>query len=133
MNFETTEHTALIDITPEVEHEVRDSGVKNGVCIITTRHTSAGIIINENTPGICSDILSLLSKLVPPKEEEIYQHNLIDTNADSHLKAILLGSSEIIPVVDGELRLGAWQRIVFAEMDGPRDKRNVDVTVIKSE
>lgn len=131
MNFETKEHIALIDITSEVKREVKDSGVIKGLCIVTTRHTSAGIIINEYELGICSDILDLLNKLVPP--DEAYQHNRIDTNADSHLKAMLLGSSEVIPIVDGRLQLGAWQSILFAEMDGPRTNRSVDVTVIKSE
>lgn len=130
MNFETKEHIALIDITPEVKREVRESGVTKGLCVVTARHTSAAIIINENEPGILSDILNLLNKLVPP--DETYQHNKIDTNADSHLKSILLGSSEVIPIMDGRLQLGAWQSILFAEMDGPRTNRNVDVTVIKS-
>lgn len=62
---------------------------------------------------------------------EDYEHNKIDNNADAHLKTILLGSSEIIPVADGKLELGAWQSILFAEMDGPRDERRVNITVIK--
>lgn len=131
MNIETEEEIALIDITSKVKREVRESGVIKGLCVVTTRHTSAGIIINENEPGIILDILNLLNKLVP--YEETYEHNNIDTNAASHLKATLLGSSEVIPIVDGRLQLGAWQSILFAEMDGPRTNRTVDVTVIKSE
>lgn len=130
MKLKTNQHIELIDITSEVENEVRDSGVKEGICIITVPHTCAGIIINENETGICSDILNILDKLVPAGEN--YEHNKIDNNADSHLKSILLGSSEILPVVDGKLELGAWQSILFAEMDGPRDERRVNVIVIKN-
>lgn len=130
MKLKTNQHIELIDITSEVENEVRDSGVKEGICIITVPHTCAGIIINENETGICSDILNILDKLVPAGEN--YEHNKIDNNADSHLKSILLGSSEILPVVDGKLELGAWQSVLFAEMDGPRDERRVNVIVIKN-
>jgi secondary thiamine-phosphate synthase enzyme len=119
----------LIDITSEVESEVQSTGIKDGICIITTPHTSAGIIINENETGLCFDILNLLNKLVPP--EENYQHNIIDTNAEAHLKAVLLGSSEVIPVVDGKLEMGRWQSLFFAELDGPR-QRNINVIVIKN-
>jgi len=130
LKLKTNQHIELIDITLEVENEVQASGVKDGVCIITVPHTCAGIIINEKESGICSDILNLLDKLVPAGEN--YDHNKIDNNADAHLKNILLGSNEIIPVVDGKLELGAWQSILFAEMDGPRDERRVNVTVIKN-
>lgn len=129
MKFKTNERIELIDITSKVESEVQDSGVREGICIINTPHTCAGIIINENESGICSDILNLLDKLVPTGE--VYEHNKIDNNAEAHLKTILLGSSEVIQVVEGKLELGAWQSILFAEMDGPRDERRVNVTVIK--
>jgi secondary thiamine-phosphate synthase enzyme len=119
----------LIDITSYVEKEVENSRVREGVCIITTPHTCAGIIINENEPGILLDIVNFLDKLV--HSGEVYEHNKIDNNADAHLKTLLLGSSEVIPVVEGKLELGAWQSIFFAEMDGPRDERRVNVIVIK--
>jgi secondary thiamine-phosphate synthase enzyme len=128
--FKTYKHIELIDITSKIDSEVQASGVKEGVCIITAPHTCAGIIINENESGICSDILNLLDKLVPAGEN--YEHNKIDNNADSHLKSILLRTSEILPVVNGKLELGAWQSVLFAEMDGPRDERRVNVTVIKN-
>lgn len=129
MKFKTNERIELIDITSKVESEVKNSGVREGVCIVTIPHTCAGIIINENESGVRSDILNLLDRLVP--SGGVYEHNKIDRNADAHLKNILLGSSEVIPVIEGELELGAWQRILFAEMDGPRDERCVNVTVIK--
>lgn len=129
MNFKTSERVELIDITCEVENEVKNIGIKEGVCVITIPHTSAGLIINEKEEGLISDILNLLNRLVPPREG--YQHDRFDNNATAHLKAILLKSSLMIPVVDGELKLGPWQSIFFAEMDGSRE-RSVNVIVLKN-
>jgi secondary thiamine-phosphate synthase enzyme len=130
LNIETSKRTELIDITSEVQEEVRISRVQEGLCIISTRHTTAGIIINENENGLKEDILKLLDRLVPPGAG--YRHDRIDNNADSHLKAILIGSSEALPIVQGKLELGTWQSIFFAEMDGPRH-RTVNVTILKIE
>lgn len=130
LNIETSRGIELIDITSEVKEEVRISGVREGVCIISTRHTTAGIIVNENENGLREDILNMLERLVP--QGAGYRHDRIDNNADSHLKAILLGSSEALPIVKGELELGTWQSIFFAEMDGPRN-RAVNLTILKTE
>ncbi|WP_048042998.1 secondary thiamine-phosphate synthase enzyme YjbQ [Methanosarcina mazei] len=130
LNIETSRRIELIDITSEVKEEVRISGVREGVCIISTRHTTAGVIVNENENGLREDILNMLERLVP--QGAGYRHDRIDNNADSHLKAILLGSSEALPIVKGELELGTWQSIFFAEMDGPRN-RAVNLTILKTE
>ncbi|BBL63323.1 secondary thiamine-phosphate synthase enzyme YjbQ [Methanosarcina mazei] len=130
LNIETSRRIELIDITSEVKEEVRISGVREGVCIISTRHTTAGIIVNENENGLREDILNMLERLVP--QGAGYRHDRIDNNADSHLKAILLGSSEALPIIKGELELGTWQSIFFAEMDGPRN-RAVNLTILKTE
>lgn len=130
LNIETSRRIELIDITSEVQEEVRISGVREGVCIISTWHTTTGIIINENENGLREDILNLLDRLVPHGVG--YRHDRIDNNADSHLKAILLGSSEALPIVKGELELGTWQSIFFAEMDGPRH-RAINLTILKTE
>lgn len=92
-------------------------------------HTTSGIIVNENEHGLRADILDMLGSLVP--DDGNYAHNSIDNNADSHLRAVLLGMSETIPIEDGHLILGAWQSIFFVELDGPRN-RNVNVKVIKA-
>lgn len=130
LNIETSRRIELIDITSEVQEKVRISGVQEGVCIISTRHTTAGIIVNENENGLIEDILNLLNRLVP--QGVGYRHDRIDNNADSHLKAILLGSSEALPIVRGKLELGTWQSIFFAEMNGPRH-RAVNLTILKTE
>ena len=130
LKIETSKHIELIDITSEVQEEIMKSEVSEGICIISTRHTTAGIIINENETGLKEDILALLKKLVPT--DAGYMHDRIDNNADSHLRAILLGASEALPISEGKLELGTWQRIFFAEMDGPRI-RTVDITLLRAQ
>ena len=101
--------------------------VSEGICLISTRHTTADVIINENESGLKEDVLDLLNKLVPIGAG--YRHDCIDDNADSHLRAILLVASEALPILEGKLELGTWQRIFFAEMDGPRS-RAVNITLL---
>jgi secondary thiamine-phosphate synthase enzyme len=119
----------LIDITDSVRAAVRDSGVKEGLCAITTRHTTCSIIINENEHGLRTDILGMLDKLIP--QDQNYTHDQIDNNAHAHLRAILLGMSEIIPVEEGYLVLGTWQSIFFVELDGPRN-RTINIKILES-
>ena len=127
LKIETSKRVELVDITSEVQEEVRKSEISSGICLISTRHTTAGIIINENESGLKEDILDLLNKLVPTSAG--YRHDHIDDNADSHLRAVLLGASEALPIQEGKLELGTWQRIFFAEMDGPRN-RTVNITLL---
>ncbi len=129
LKIETSKRIELVDITSQVQEEVSKSEITEGICLISTRHTTAGIIINENESGLKEDILDFLNKLVPAGAG--YRHDRIDNNADSHLKAVLLGASEALPVSAGKLELGTWQRIFFAEMDGPRS-RTVNVTLLKA-
>ncbi|MBU4374244.1 MAG: secondary thiamine-phosphate synthase enzyme YjbQ [Euryarchaeota archaeon] len=129
MDIQTTTHTELIDITDRIRAVVKESGIKDGICVISTRHTTSGIIINENERGLRKDILEMLETLVP--ENKSYAHNQIDNNADSHLRAVLLGNSATIPIEDGHLVLGTWQSIFFVELDGPRN-RNVNIKIIGS-
>ncbi|AYK15630.1 MAG: secondary thiamine-phosphate synthase enzyme YjbQ [Methanosarcina flavescens] len=129
LKIKTSKRVELVDITSEVQEEVRKSEISEGICLISTQHTTAGIIINENETGLKEDILDLLNKLVPAGAG--YRHDRIDDNADSHLRAILLGASESLPVSEGKLKLGTWQRIFFAEMDGPRT-RTVNITLLRA-
>jgi secondary thiamine-phosphate synthase enzyme len=129
LKIETSKRIELVDITSEILKEVRKSEIPKGICLISTRHTTAGIIINENESGLREDILDLLNKLVPAGTG--YRHDRIDNNADSHLRAVLLGASEALPILEGKLELGTWQRIFFAEMDGPRN-RTVDITLLRA-
>jgi secondary thiamine-phosphate synthase enzyme len=129
MDIKTTTQTELIDITDRVRGLVKESGIKDGICIISTPHTTCSIIINENERSLRTDILELLEKLVPRNQN--YAHDRIDNNAHSHLRAILLGMSEIIPIEDGHPVLGTWQSIFFVELDGPR-YRNVKIKIVES-
>lgn len=128
MNIRTNKRIELVDITQDVKSEVHKSGIVNGICVVSTSHTTTAIILNENETGLRHDILDFLEKLIPTSAG--YQHDRIDNNADAHLKAVILGSSETIPVTGGELVLGTWQRIFFVELDGPR-QRTVNIAKIK--
>jgi len=127
IELKTRESTELVDITEKVKELVKCTCVESGICVIFTRHTTSGIIINENESGVKQDIVTLLNELVPKGKG--YRHDRIDNNAHSHLRAVLLGTSVSIPVDRGELVLGTWQSIFFVECDGPR-RREVCVNVV---
>jgi secondary thiamine-phosphate synthase enzyme len=111
----------LIDVTEDISGLVRESRAQDGVVVVYTEHTTAGLFINENEPNLLQDVQKWLETIVP--QDHPYAHNRVDNNADSHLRAILLGSSLSVPVVEGRLGLGQWQRIFLAELDGPRTRR----------
>ena len=129
MDIQTTTQTELIDITDRVRAAVKESGITDGICVISTRHSTSSIIINENERGLRNDILDMLENLIP--ENKSYAHNQIDNNAHAHLRAVLLGMSEVVPVEEGHLVLGTWQSIFFVELDGPR-KRTVNIKIMES-
>ncbi|HKV30040.1 MAG TPA: secondary thiamine-phosphate synthase enzyme YjbQ [Candidatus Dormibacteraeota bacterium] len=115
-----------IDITDRVEQVVRESGIQTGLCQIYVPHTTAGVFINENAdPDALSDILHTLEALVP--WENGYRH--AEGNAAAHIKATLVGTSQVVPVRNGRLALGRWQGIFFADFDGPRE-RHFRVTIL---
>ncbi|MDI1471895.1 MAG: secondary thiamine-phosphate synthase enzyme YjbQ [Thermodesulfovibrio sp.] len=125
----TSSREEFVDITDEVEKAVKDSGVKNGVCYLYVPHTTAGITINEGAdPSVKKDIINALKKIAPSQAG--YLH--MEGNADSHIKATLVGSSVIVLIESGNLLLGQWQSIFFCEFDGPRT-RKVYLKIIKEE
>ena len=118
----------LIDITTQVNSIIKKSKVNNGLCNVFTAHATAAIIINENyDPNICLDLLDALNRLIP---NGIWRHDKIDGNADSHIKSAILSPQETIPIKNGELQLGRWQSLIFAELDGPRNDRKIIVTIL---
>ncbi len=120
VNVKTDSRIDMVDITSSIQKEISKSGVKEGVCIIYVPHTTAGMTINEGAdPAVCDDIMAKLNELVPPNAG--YRHG--EGNADSHIKASLLGSSVSVLVENGSLVLGTWQKIFFCEFDGPRSRR----------
>jgi secondary thiamine-phosphate synthase enzyme len=107
---------------------VENSGVRNGVCIISVPHATAAIIANEHESGLMHDILGKIDDLFPISQS--YRHNAIDDNADAHLAAAFLGHSRMFPIVDGRVVRGTWQNIFMVELDGPRSRREVWLQVI---
>ena len=127
LTIPTSKKQELIDITTNIGHLVRKSGIKSGICSVLAAHATAAIIINENyDPNICVDLLNALGKLIP---KGIWLHDKIDGNADAHIKSAILGASESLPITDNALNLGRWQSLMLAELDGPR-KRKIVVTII---
>jgi len=117
IELRTGKKEEILDITAEVERMVEGTGI----ALIYTPHTTASIILNEAESGLLQDILKALERIVPYSEE--YRHNDIDNNATAHIKASLLGNAVVIPFENGKLQLGAWQRVLFVEFDGPRTRR----------
>lgn len=117
IRIKTQRHTELLDITAQVNQVVKKSGLKEGMCWLFVPHTTAGIFINEGAdPTVCQDIEATLERLVPWKGG--YQH--LEGNAAAHIKAVLVGASQWVPIEEGRIKLGTWQGIFFCEFDGPR-------------
>jgi secondary thiamine-phosphate synthase enzyme len=127
LRVKTARRTQFVDITREVESVVRDAGVGSGVCYIYVPHTTAGVAINEHAdPDVAHDVEAIFDRLIP--HEGPYRHT--EGNTDSHMKAILTGSSQTVLIANGGLALGTWQGIFLCEFDGPRH-RTVFVKVVR--
>ena len=125
----TSQAKQCIDITERVREIVRESGVESGLCQVMVLHATAAIAINENDdPNIGVDLLTALDRAIP--DHAGWLHDRIDNNAQAHIKAAILGPSELIPVADGDLLLGTWQGLMLIELDGPRSTRRVAVSLI---
>lgn len=138
LHVATAPGICLHDITPLVREEVRASGISDGIVVITSHHTTTAVTINENEPRLLEDVRAFLERLIPPRDK--YLHNDIHLrdcppdepeNAHAHIAAMLLGSSEAIPISAGEPALGTWQSIMLVELDGPRE-RTVSLHIVGS-
>ena len=119
LRLKTNRRTQFVDITREVEQTVRESDVKSGVCHVYVPHTTAGVVINEHAdPDVASDVEGIFDRLIPHKGP--YRHG--EGNTDSHMKAILTGTSQSVFIENGKLALGTWQGIFLCEFDGPRQR-----------
>ena len=122
ISVSTSKRNEFVDVTEEVRSAVKESGVKNGYVHLYVPHTTAAVTINENyDPSVKSDILNKLSDVIPAGAG--YAH--AEGNADSHIKASIVGNSDFIPVTGGDISLGTWQGIFFCEFDGPRSRRMI--------
>jgi secondary thiamine-phosphate synthase enzyme len=116
----TTAQTEMIDITSTIREHIRKEGIKEGLLFLFVPHTTAAITINESAdPAVRSDIIMVLNQIVPWKAG--YRH--MEGNSPAHVKASLIGASELIGVTNGEPVLGTWQGIFFCEFDGPRTRK----------
>ena len=124
----TDRREQLVDITEPVKTVVRESGIRDGLVNVYAQGATAGVMIQENwDDSVQTDVVHLLQKLIP---RGVWLHDAQDGNGDAHLKSGLVGPSETIPLVDGELGLSTWQNIFLCEFDGPRRERHVLCTVI---
>jgi len=127
LDVRTSRRTELKDVTAEIAKVVRDSGCASGVCHLYVPHTTAGVLINEGCdPDVARDMEAAFDRLIPRKGD--YKHS--EGNSDSHIKTALVGTSETVWIENGRLALGQWQKIFFAEFDGPR-LREVLVRIVR--
>ena len=120
--FNTTKHREYINITGEVEDALKESGIKEGMILVSAMHITAGVYVNDAESGLISDIDKWLDELAP-FNINYNHHHTGETNGDTHLKSLLIGHEVIIPVTDGRLDFGPWQQVYYAEFDGQRRKR----------
>ncbi|MBU7005219.1 secondary thiamine-phosphate synthase enzyme YjbQ [Phosphitispora fastidiosa] len=121
--FETRERRKLINITPQVEQVLSESGIKEGLLLCNAMHITASVFINDDESGLHQDFETWLEKLAPEKPYEQYHHNGYEDNADAHLKRTVMGREVVVAVTGGRLDLGPWEQIFYGEFDGKRKKR----------
>lgn len=122
LSFHTRKHREYVHITPQVEALVKKSGIRDGIVLVSAMHITAGVYVNDDESGLIEDIDKWLEGLAPFREN--YKHHQTgEDNGDSHLKALLIHHQVILPVTNGNLDLGTWQRVFYAEFDGQRSKR----------
>lgn len=122
LTFNTRKHREYINITNEVEEALQESGIQEGMILVSAMHITAAVYINDAESGLIQDIDDWLEELAPFNPE--YRHHRTgETNGDSHLKNLLIHHEVIVPVTAGRLDLGTWQQIYYAEFDGQRPKR----------
>jgi secondary thiamine-phosphate synthase enzyme len=122
--FNTKKRQEIIDITPQLDEQLRLSGIHEGFALVSAMHISASVFVNDHESGLWHDILHWLEHTVAPWDPARYKHN--DTgedNAAAHLRSLTMGHEVIVPVTEGQLDLGPWQRVFYGEWDGQREKR----------
>jgi secondary thiamine-phosphate synthase enzyme len=123
LRIKTSKNQEVVDITGQVTKVLARSPRDEGICTVFVRHATAAIIINENAdPGFRLDVVTALDRLFP---QGIWEHDKVDDNGAAHLKAMILGPSETVPIRGGQLLLGTWQGIALVECDGPREREIV--------
>ncbi|RMD79492.1 MAG: YjbQ family protein [Gammaproteobacteria bacterium] len=122
--FNTPTRMAFINITPQVEACLRESGIREGLVLVNAMHITASVFINDDEPGLHQDFERFLEELAPHEPISRYRHNLTgEDNGDAHLKRQLFGREVVVAVTEGRLDFGPWEQIFYGEFDGRRRKR----------
>ncbi len=120
--YETSSRRELINITPEIDQCLRESGIREGLVLVNAMHITASVFINDDESGLHHDIDQWLEKLAPEKPYSQYRHNGYEDNADAHLKRSVMGREVVVAVTGGKLDFGPWEQIFYGEFDGMRRK-----------
>ncbi len=123
LTFNVPSRRGFINITPQVESAVRESGVKEGLVLCNAMNITASVFINDNESGLHSDFEVWLEKLAPEKPYNQYRHNGYEDNADAHLKRSVMGREVVVAITNGQLDFGTWEQVFYGEFDGKRNKR----------
>ena len=122
--FETSTRRSFINITPQVEDALRESGIQEGLCLVNAMHITASVYINDDERGLLADYENWLEELAPHEPISHYRHNNTgEDNGDAHLKRQIMGREVVVAVTDGQLDFGPWEQIFYGEFDGRRRKR----------
>jgi len=123
LTLNTKSRRAYVNITPQVDTALAESGIREGLCLVNAMNITASVFINDNESGLHRDFERWLEKLAPEKPHDQYDHNGYEDNADAHLKRTVMGRETVVAVTDGMLDFGTWEQIFYGEFDGMRDKR----------
>jgi secondary thiamine-phosphate synthase enzyme len=121
--FNTPTRRAFINITPEINICLAESGIKEGLVLVNAMHITASVFINDDESGLHHDMDVWLDRLAPEKPYNQYRHNTFEDNADAHLKRSVMGRETVIAITGGKLDLGPWEQVFYGEFDGKRRKR----------
>lgn len=124
LTFNTKTRREYINITSDIENELKISGIKEGLCLVNAMHITASVYINDAESGLISDFDDFLEGLAPHEPQSRYRHNRTgEDNGDAHIKRSIMGREVIVAVTKGRLDFGPWEKIFYAEFDGRRPKR----------
>lgn len=124
LTFNTKREREYVNVTDDVATIVERSGIKEGLCLVSAMHITAGVFVNDDEPGFREDLTEMLERLAPAGLDYAH-HRTGETNGDAHLKNMLVGHQVVLPVTKGTLDLGPWEQVFYAEFDGRRRKRVV--------
>ena len=123
MWFEVPGRRGLVNITPDVEAAIAESGVQEGMVLVNAMHITASVFINDDEPGLHQDYDDWLERLAPHEPVSSYRHNKGEDNADAHMKREIMGRQTVVAITQGQLDFGPWEQIFYYELDGGRSKR----------